>query len=34
MMDLANPEWKDRFGIAPAGADFQAIVKRCFGPSR
>jgi iron(III) transport system substrate-binding protein len=26
MMDLANPEWQDRFGIAPAGADFQAIV--------
>lgn len=26
IMDLANPEWKDRFGIAPAGADFQAIV--------
>jgi len=26
MMDLANPEWKDRFGIAPNGADFQAIV--------
>jgi iron(III) transport system substrate-binding protein len=26
MMELANPEWQDRFGIAPAGADFQAIV--------
>ncbi|MCC7369920.1 MAG: extracellular solute-binding protein [Chloroflexi bacterium] len=26
MLDLANPEWKDRFGIAPTGADFQAIV--------
>jgi iron(III) transport system substrate-binding protein len=26
MLDLANPEWRDRFGIAPAGADFQAIV--------
>ena len=26
MMDLANPEWQDRFGIAPNGADFQAIV--------
>jgi iron(III) transport system substrate-binding protein len=26
IMDLAEPEWKDRFGIAPAGADFQAIV--------
>jgi iron(III) transport system substrate-binding protein len=26
MLDLANPEWSDRFGIAPTGADFQAIV--------
>jgi iron(III) transport system substrate-binding protein len=26
MMDLSGPEWQDRFGIAPAGADFQAIV--------
>ncbi|WP_394790754.1 iron ABC transporter substrate-binding protein [Rhodoferax sp.] len=26
MMDLANPAWKGRFGAAPAGADFQAIV--------
>jgi iron(III) transport system substrate-binding protein len=26
MMDLANPEWSGRFGIAPNGADFQAIV--------
>lgn len=26
IMELANPEWKDRFGIAPTGADFQAIV--------
>lgn len=26
MLDLANPEWKGRFGIAPTGADFQAIV--------
>jgi len=26
IMDLAKPEWKDRFGIAAAGADFQAIV--------
>ncbi|HEX3244265.1 MAG TPA: iron ABC transporter substrate-binding protein [Chloroflexota bacterium] len=26
MMDLANPEWSGRFGIAPTGADFQAIV--------
>jgi iron(III) transport system substrate-binding protein len=26
IMELAQPEWKDRFGIAPAGADFQAVV--------
>lgn len=26
LMDLADPSWKDRFGIAPAGADFQAVV--------
>jgi iron(III) transport system substrate-binding protein len=26
MMDLANPEWQDRIGIPPNGADFQAIV--------
>ena len=26
IMDLAKPEWKGRVGIAPAGADFQAIV--------
>jgi iron(III) transport system substrate-binding protein len=26
IMDLANPEWAGRFGIAPTGADFQAIV--------
>ncbi len=26
MMDLANPEWQDRIGIPPTGADFQAIV--------
>lgn len=26
MLDLANPEWKGRWGAAPAGADFQAIV--------
>jgi iron(III) transport system substrate-binding protein len=26
MMDLANPEWQGRWGAAPAGADFQAIV--------
>ncbi|GAB2652946.1 iron ABC transporter substrate-binding protein [Kribbella swartbergensis] len=26
LMDLAEPEWKDRWGCAPGGADFQAIV--------
>lgn len=26
LMDLAAPEWKGRWGAAPAGADFQAIV--------
>lgn len=26
MLDLATPEWKGRWGAAPAGADFQAIV--------
>jgi iron(III) transport system substrate-binding protein len=26
MLDLADPEWQDRWGAAPAGADFQAIV--------
>jgi iron(III) transport system substrate-binding protein len=26
IMDLADPRWKGRVGIAPAGADFQAIV--------
>jgi iron(III) transport system substrate-binding protein len=26
MLDLAKPEWKGRWGAAPAGADFQAIV--------
>jgi iron(III) transport system substrate-binding protein len=26
LMDLADPAWKGRFGIAPGGADFQAIV--------
>lgn len=26
LMDLAAPEWKDRWGCAPSGADFQAIV--------
>lgn len=26
MMDLADPAWADRWGCAPGGADFQAIV--------
>jgi iron(III) transport system substrate-binding protein len=26
ILDLAQPRWKGRIGIAPAGADFQAIV--------
>ncbi|MGK2932524.1 MAG: extracellular solute-binding protein, partial [Solirubrobacterales bacterium] len=26
LMDLQRPEWKDRWGGAPSGADFQAIV--------
>ncbi len=26
MLDLANPEWKDRWAASPSGADFQAIV--------
>ncbi|TDC53403.1 iron ABC transporter substrate-binding protein [Jiangella ureilytica] len=26
IMDLADPAWKDRWGAAPGGADFQAIV--------
>jgi iron(III) transport system substrate-binding protein len=26
IMDLAGPDWKDKVGIAPSGADFQAIV--------
>jgi iron(III) transport system substrate-binding protein len=26
ILDLAGPAWKDKVGIAPAGADFQAIV--------
>lgn len=26
LMDLAAPEWKDRWGCAPGGADFQAIM--------
>jgi iron(III) transport system substrate-binding protein len=25
-MDLAKPEWKGRYGVAAAGANFQAIV--------
>ncbi|GII36084.1 iron ABC transporter substrate-binding protein [Planotetraspora phitsanulokensis] len=30
IMDLAKPEWKDRFGISPSGADFQAIVSAVY----
>jgi iron(III) transport system substrate-binding protein len=26
MLDLADPAWKGRWGAAPVGADFQAIV--------
>ena len=26
IMDLSQPQWKDRVGVSPAGADFQAIV--------
>lgn len=26
IMDLSQPQWKDKVGISPAGADFQAIV--------
>ena len=26
MLDLAKPEWKDKWAAAPSGADFQAIV--------
>ncbi len=26
ILDLASPAWKGRWGVAPAGADFQAIV--------
>jgi iron(III) transport system substrate-binding protein len=26
LLDLAKPEWKGRYGVAAAGADFQAIV--------
>lgn len=26
ILDLAQPQWKGRFGISPVGADFQAIV--------
>ena len=26
MLDLADPKWKGRWGAAPAGADFQAII--------
>jgi iron(III) transport system substrate-binding protein len=30
IMDLAKPEWKDKFGISPSGADFQAIVSAVY----
>ena len=30
LLDLAKPEWKGRFGYAPAGADFQAIVAAVY----
>lgn len=30
ILDLAKPEWKDRFGISPSGADFQAIVSAVY----
>jgi iron(III) transport system substrate-binding protein len=30
ILDLAKPEWKGRVGIAPGGADFQAIVSAVF----
>jgi len=26
IMDLSQPKWKDKVGVSPAGADFQAIV--------
>ena len=37
ILDLAQPAWKDRVGIAPAGADFQAVVSAVLaveGPDR
>jgi iron(III) transport system substrate-binding protein len=36
LLDLADPEWKGRFGYSPTGADFQAIVSAVLeleGPS-
>lgn len=30
IMDLAKPEWKDKYGISPSGADFQAIVSAVY----
>lgn len=30
IMDLAKPAWKDKFGISPSGADFQAIVSAVY----
>ena len=34
MLDLAEPEWEGRWGAAPAGADFQAIVSRAAPATR
>ena len=30
LLDLAKPQWKGRFGYAPAGADFQAIAAAVY----
>ena len=30
IMDLARPEWKNRFAISPSGADFQAVVSAVY----
>ena len=30
LMDLAKPEWKDRFAVSPSGADFQAVVSAVY----
>ena len=34
MLDLAEPEWEGRWGAAPAGADFQAIVSALLAAAR